>query len=235
MRRDALGLLALGALLLGACGSGAEAGEPDRGPAPSTVALTGLAALEPVATPGPSTTVPRPEPLDVVVVGDSLALSAREEISELLAVADVDLLAFDAVEGRRTADGVHNKPSGKTAVAELAARHDPDVWVIALGTNDVGGQARPDEFRADVLALLDELPPTARIVWLDTWIKSRIDGCRELNAVLREVAAERGAMTVVDWFQFGDDPGLIVSDGVHLTDQGQLRFAEQIVAALRAA
>jgi lysophospholipase L1-like esterase len=227
-----LALVAVALLTLAACGADANADVPLSGSTASTVPLTDLSVIDRLTTAAPATAVPatiEPGPGDVVIIGDSLTLSAEDEIVTQLRLTGVDIVAFDAMENRRDLDDL---PSGATAAAELAAEHRPDAWVVALGTNDVGGQADPEDFRADVRTLLGALPVDARVIWLDTWIEDRVEGSRELNAVLRQEAVRRGDMTVVDWFQFGDDPGLVRSDGVHLTDAGQRVFAAQIAAAL---
>jgi lysophospholipase L1-like esterase len=233
----ALALLAL--LASGACGADASADVQVTGPTVPTVTLTELSVIETLTTAAPPSTAPPsstgtvpPGPEDVVIIGDSLTLSAEEEIAGELRLAGIDIVGFDAMENRRTARDLDDLPSGVTAAEQLAAEHEPDAWVIALGSNDVGGQVEPDDFRADVRALLGALPVGARVIWIDMWIEDRLEGSRELNAVLRQVAATRGNMTVVDWFQFGDDPGIVRDDGVHLTDAGQRAFAAQIAAAL---
>ena len=217
---------------LGGCAAGGAAAESEEpaGPTVATIPVAELASIETLTTEPPATTLPLP-PESVAVVGDSLTVSAEEEIVAALDELGVRDVVIDAAEGRRINHVTGGKSSGVTAAGELAATGDPDVWVIALGTNDVPGFG-PTGYRADIEALLAELPPDAPVIWVDTWIKGRIDEARQANAVLRDVAAEHPQMTVVDWFQFGDDPGLIISDGIHLAEAGQQRFAEQIAAAV---
>src|SRR5687768_11866274 len=151
-------LVALALLVLAACGADANAGIPTAGSTVPTVTLTDLAEIENLTTaaqPSPPTTAPAtvvPGPDDVVIIGDSLTLSADEEITTELRSAGVEIVGLDAMENRRTARDLDDLPSGVTAAEQLAAEHEPDAWVIALGTNDVGGQAKPDDFRADVHA-----------------------------------------------------------------------------------
>lgn len=198
-----------------------------------TVALAELDAIEPLTTSPPPTTVP-PPPASVAIIGDSLTVAAEEELTSALEALGVGEIVVDAEEGRRINHATDGNTSGATAAEQLAAAAgDPDVWVVALGTNDIPG-FRPDGYRADIEALLAELPTGAPVIWVDAWIERRIDETRAANAVLREVAAEHPGVTVVDWFQFGDDPGLIIDDGIHLADAGQLRFAEQVAAAVLA-
>jgi lysophospholipase L1-like esterase len=211
-------------VLAGCSGDSAEA-EGSAATRDDVVPLTDLSELElPVTTIG---AMPVERPATVAVVGDSLTLSAQEQIYGELARSGIEVVGFDAVEGRRTARELDDKPSGVRAVEQLRAQA-PELWIVALGTNDVGGEQQPDDFRADVERLLAAIPAETPVIWLDTWIEGRIERCLELNRVLREVAATRDGMSVVDWFQFGDDPGVIGSDGIHLTDDGQARFAEQM-------
>lgn len=217
---------------LAGCAAGGAAAEPASTTGP-TVTLTELGTIETLTTTPPPTTAP-PPPGSVAIVGDSLTVSAEEEITAALAMGGVGEVVFDAAEGRRINHATDGKTSGVTAAEELAAAPgEPDLWVVALGTNDVPGFG-PDGYRADIEALLAEIPSGAPVIWVDAWIERRIDEARAANAVLREVAAERPGTTVIDWFQFGDDPGLIIDDGIHLTDAGQVRFAEQIALAVTA-
>lgn len=230
-------LCGLAALVATGCASNAAA-EPQATTAP-TVPLIELDALDALTVddvPGtsavPTTTAAvSAVPTHVAVVGDSLTVSSQELIEAALREAGVRTVTIDAVEGRRINHAANGKTSGVAATRAIAAVARPDVWVIALGTNDVPGFG-PDSYRADVEALLAEIPAGDPVVWVDAWIKSRIDETRAANAVLREVAAGRPGTTVIDWFQFGDDPGVISGDGIHLTDQGEQRFAAQIATAI---
>ncbi len=228
-------LVCLAALAAGGCANDAVA-EPEP-TSVATVTLAELDEIEPLTTTPAPTTAPAPTtvpvPAEVAIIGDSLTVSAEEELVAAFAGLGVATHTFDAAEGRRINHAVAGETSGVTAAEELAATHQPDVWVVALGTNDVPGFG-PDSYRADIEALLAEIPAGAPVIWVDAWIERRIDETRAANDVLRAVAAERPGMAVVDWFQFGDDPGLVIDDGIHLTDAGQLRFAEQIAAAIAA-
>jgi len=227
-------LVALG-LLAAACAADADAGVGGTGPATgSTVAITHLAELG-AATDTSVAGVPDPRPTTIAIVGDSLTLSAEEQIRVALEPTGARIVGFDAVEGRRTGKRVDGKTSGAEAVAEIvAAGATPELWILALGTNDVGGQEDAVNFRTHVIELLAAIPADAPVIWVDAWIAGRIDASRTLNEVLRGVAAGRSGMTVIDWFQFGDDPGIIRGDGVHLTDAGKLKFAEQLVKEYQA-
>jgi lysophospholipase L1-like esterase len=181
--------------------------------------------------------LPEPElPDSVAVVGDSLTESATEEIEATLTQNGVDVVALDGLTNRRMVRAAGDVVPGTEAVETILAAVDepPDVWVIALGTNDVGGAATPDEFAADMRELLALLPAGAPVVWVDVWIRDMADEVVEANAVIREVIDERGNGHVADWYSRGAEGSAITDDGVHLTGDGRWIFARTILDALLA-
>lgn len=172
-------------------------------------------------------------PASVAVVGDSLTVSATEEIELALDAIGLDVIAVDAMESRRITQGRSNLPPGTSAVEGIlegvAIGDDPDLWVIALGTNDVASVGSLDGFRPEMRELLDLIPPDVPVIWVDLWIRDRSDSIRQANRMIRaELRQWDGGSAVVDWFAHGDDDGVITSDGVHLTDLGQQLFASSI-------
>ncbi len=227
----AASLALVGLVVTSGCGGNdGESGDPVATTNPEVIPLDVLDSVGPVSPPGAAgdleVVAVRPE--TVVVVGDSLALSAEEDIRGVLRATSMDVVEFDAAENRRTNKSLDDLTSGVEAVTNMQDSIDPDLWVIALGTNDVGGQESPDRFRADVDELLALIPTGVPVIWVDVWIKSRVEGSIEANDVLREAAAARPGMSVINWFQYGDDPGLINDDGVHLSNDGQTKFATVI-------
>ncbi len=169
---------------------------------------------------------PQPPPRTVAVVGDSLTLSAVDEIETALAAAGLRVVAVDGAESRRMARSSGGVSSGVDAIESIQEFAVPELWVIALGTNDVGAQSGDEVFREDVDRLLGLFPPEVPIIWVDLWIRDMGDQIVRANDSLRSRLADRqGVAAVVDWHDHGDDPGIITSDGVHLTDEGQQLFA----------
>ncbi len=219
-----------GLLAVTACGGDRESADTVAPTSPLVVPLDVLGSVGPVSPPGATgdLEVVEVRPATAAVVGDSLALSAEEDIWGLLRANSIDVIGFEAQENRRTNKSLDDLTSGVEAVSELQATVDPDLWVIALGTNDVGGQESAEAFRADVDELLALIPPGVPVIWVDVWIESRVEGSVEANDVLRSAAAARPGMSVINWFQYGDDPGIINDDGVHLSVDGQSKFATVI-------
>jgi lysophospholipase L1-like esterase len=174
--------------------------------------------------------VPDELPATAAVVGDSLTLSAQEEITAYLTGIGIEVLEVDGAVNRRMTGGSDPDP-GIDVVEDIAADAEPELWVIALGTNDVGSSVSPDQFQADVEALLDAIPGDVPVVWVDLWIRDRPEQIATANEVLRSTLGRRSHTAVADWFSHGDDAGLVAGDGVHLTDDGRYMFAATIAAA----
>lgn len=175
----------------------------------------------------------RVRPTTIAVVGDSLTVSAREELAAALGAAELEVVAIDAQEGRRMAVGTSTITPGRDAVEEILAGADPDLWVIALGTNDVASVESLDGFRSEMGQILDLLPPDAPVVWVDLYIRDRPEPISRANLQIRaELGGRDGGAAVVDWFSRGVDDGVITDDGVHLTPVGQQLFADSIVSAV---
>lgn len=174
-------------------------------------------------------------PETVAVVGDSLTLSAKAQIEEVLTGLGLEVVAFDAVESRRMVRAAAGIPPGVDAVDGILEAASPDLWVIALGTNDVGASVSTEMFTDDMDSLLARLPASAPVLWVDTFIRQRIDAVEDANAAIRSTIAQRPGSHVVDWYLHGEEPGIVTTDGVHLTRRGQARFAESISIALQQA
>lgn len=205
--------------------------------APSGDDGAGEAAGTESEPPGNTFDAQAPLPSTVAVVGDSLTLSADREIEDALTAMGLEVLALDGVESRRMTAGSSSRPSGLDAIEQIRddlGGVEPELWVIALGTNDVGAQVDSDRFRTDVRGTLAGLPSSAPVVWVDVWIRDRSDGSAKANRVIRaELAARAAPSSVVDWYANGDVDGVITGDGVHLTELGRVTFADAITAQIR--
>jgi hypothetical protein len=176
---------------------------------------------------------PAPLPATVAVVGDSLTLSAVEEIEAALTDRGLTVLVVDALESRRLAHGGRDLPPGVDAIEAILAGPEPGLWVIALGTNDVASDGSLANFRTDLRSVLALIPDDAPIVWVDLWIRGREGSIADANRTIRaELRRRSGGAAVVDWYGHGNDEGIIGTDGVHLTEAGKGLFAASIVDAI---
>ena len=167
----------------------------------------------------------------VGVIGDSITVGAETALRTTLEDLGLDVVALDAASGRRiTVDGAVG--SGVDAAARVAAA-DPDLWVVALGTNDVASLDGPEAYATAIDTMLAEVPGDVPLVWVDIYYDDAEDASDTFNTVLRERLAERGNATVVDWASVADDDG-VLRDGVHPDDDGNLVFAGRVADGVAA-
>lgn len=166
-------------------------------------------------------------PRRLVMIGDSITVSSEAALRERLDAAGFEVLAVDAQVGRRMNVGERDRlRAGAWVIPELIDTHDPDLWIVALGTNDVGQYGDADAVADQVREFLARIPADAHVVWVDTWFRDRPEQTAMVNAAIREVLATRDGASVVAWSDHAPDDGVLTGDGVHLTDSvGTSRFA----------
>ncbi len=182
------------------------------------------------------------EPLtvtSVAMVGDSITEASADELRDALADIGVDEVHIDGEARRRVLVGSGRNGrslSGVRAVeALLEDGVDPSAWVIALGTNDVGGFGSADEGRELIKQITELLPPTVPLVWVNVYRPSDLRATRLFNELLAGVLESRANAIVADWYAIATDPELDVlrRDDLHPNDEGQVAFAELVVQALQ--
>ena len=180
-------------------------------------------------TPTPATTPPTTVPVarTMVMVGDSITNGSETQLREQLATLDVDV-SIDAEDGRRMVhDGFTS--SGLQAIQRHVAQR-PDLWVIALGTNDVANLQPPD-YLATINELLAAIPAGAPVLWVDCYLDGYQDLSEQFDAALRQVLATRGNARVVDWATVAAEDG-VLRDGIHPSGFGIEEFTRRVSAAV---
>ncbi len=174
----------------------------------------------------------------VAMVGDSITEGSAEAITATLTGAGVSDLRIDGRHSRRieVGNGKGDAPlSGIITVYNLLAEGaDPDVWVIELGTNDVGSYSGADEYGAlidKITAMLPEKP----LVWVNTYRSQYLDDTILFNTVLAERMKARGDAVVADWFSVASAPDQTVlrSDNLHPNENGRLALSLLVLQALQ--
>ena len=111
----------------------------------------------------------------------------------------------------------------------LDARLDAgwDVAVVMLGNNYGADKAIFTEYLEDVV---DRLAPRPTV--LLTVTEFRPDRA-DVNDAIYEIAADYDNVRVVDWAaETADDPTLVGGDGLHLSNEGRVRYADVVGRAL---
>ena len=108
---------------------------------------------------------------------------------------------------------------------------DPDVVVVALGTNDIGKYGSIEEYAAEIDELVDQLPDDLPLVWINTYLSRTPDDSAAFNAALIETLSERGNATIGRWSSIAQQGGML-RDGVHPSEDGEQRFADLVLGQI---
>lgn len=180
---------------------------------------------------GPDGAVPRSGRF-VAMVGDSLTVGATQSLEAAAQTLDIDL-RIDAEIGRRLTSG-SDPDSGVDAVTEMLDQYGtPDLWVVALGTNDVGQYSTPEEYAEQIRALLSLIPADAPLVWIDVYLSVREEASEMFDQVLTEILTERGNATIGSWSSVAPGDGMLSGDGVHPSDEGSAQFVTVVTSRIQ--
>ncbi len=182
------------------------------------VVLTTLLLLAAVAR---ADELPEPQiPVDVLVVGDSLAVGMRPSLPDDIAPRTV---WWDARTGRTT-------PEQLKTLKLLVQAHTPRVVVISLGTND---GSDPSRFSARVRRTLQVVGDDACVVWPDISRPERKGAFAGLNRALHRAALHRAGLTIVPWRDAVVRREVRMRDGVHPTRSGYRHRSLMVARAIR--
>jgi lysophospholipase L1-like esterase len=186
--------------------------------------------------------LPAPEAADTArtkfaMVGDSITKASSKSLTEALQSRGFIDITIEAEVSRRIAvgDGKGEPLSGvKTLFSMIADGVQPDVWAIAMGTNDVGKYQSRDQYAELIDQMLSMPDATTPIVWIDVYNPNQLPGTKMFNKVLRERAALRGNTTVESWFDLASDPKeqILRTDHIHPNAMGTVVFASLVSKAL---
>ena len=175
----------------------------------------------------------------IVMIGDSITVGALPYLEERYAALGYPDAVIEAQSGKRINVNAGENPSGtflaSTLVEALEANGDTDhadeLWVIALGTNDINQYPSADELGAAIDSLLAAVPAESEIVWIDTAYVGEQEGTDMVNATIVERTERRGDSSIGPWSNVAYREGVLSSDGVHPTEVGSEVFAATVVAA----
>jgi lysophospholipase L1-like esterase len=162
---------------------------------------------------------------DVVVIGDSITVGSAPLIVAAADADDVDVTVLAEV-GRRITVG-SEPSSGSDVVREVFDESDPDLVVVALGTNDIGKYTTIEEYAAQIQEFLALVPGDTPVAWINTYLSRTPDDSSAFNAALLETLGARGNATIGRWSSIAQRDGML-RDGIHPTDEGAQRFADLV-------
>jgi len=183
--------------------------------------------------------LPAPEvvPTKFAMVGDSITKASTPSLTEALTAKGFIDITIKAEVSRRIAvgDGKGEPLSGvKTLFTMISEGVKPDVWAIAMGTNDAGKYTTREEYADLIHQMMSMIDVSVPILWVDVYNPNQLPGTKMFNKVLREEAAARGNTTVLSWFDLASDPSekILRTDHIHPNDKGTVVFADLVSAAV---
>ncbi|HUS44043.1 MAG TPA: GDSL-type esterase/lipase family protein [Ilumatobacteraceae bacterium] len=184
----------------------------------------------------------RPGQPDVVIVGDSLTGGNASYIAPRLRSAGLDA-QVEGLSARRIAvsfEFLGYRDSGIERIRRLrAAGVDPDLWVIQLGTNDLGAvkNCRCVDRVAFAVELIDrllaELPPNRPVAWVTLMNRADYDVTNIFNEALRRRAVINPYMRLIDWAKISLQRPDWFIDAVHPNNVGMIRFTQMYIDDIR--
>jgi lysophospholipase L1-like esterase len=174
----------------------------------------------------------------VVMIGDSITKGSRAALEERFGLLGLEPVTIEAENGKRMVVSSSDNPSGSSIAAYVTSLADGDhgdeLWVVALGTNDIGQYDGPDQIAAAVNEVLAQVPPDAPLVWVDTYFRDQAEQQELVNSIIRERVERRGNGVVAPWSAFAAGEDVLTGDGVHPTSDGTEVFAFVVTDTARA-
>jgi lysophospholipase L1-like esterase len=111
----------------------------------------------------------------------------------------------------------------------------PDLWLVVLGTNDIGSFTKAEQFGALIDEMLALLPRRTSLIWMNVYRQQYPEISLVFNNVLQLRVAARGNATVADWHAIASAPRQTVlrDDGIHPNTAGDDAIAQLLVQALQ--
>ncbi len=165
----------------------------------------------------------------VVMIGDSITVGAEpflQEQLEQLGFADVTIVAQEL---KRVSQNIRNNPSGADIASFVATDSaqpgDEQLWIVALGTNDISQYDSVGDIVAAMETVIDSMPDDAPLIWVNTYFEDRPEDTAEVNTAIEQIVGSRGNAVVGRWNQIAPSEGVLRGDGVHPNNDGAKVFA----------
>jgi lysophospholipase L1-like esterase len=181
---------------------------------------------------------------DVVIVGDSLTGGNASYIGPVLRTSGVPNVRVEGLSARRIAVSFQflgYRDSGIERIRSLKASGiRPKLWVVQLGTNDLGvvGNCACEDPVLFAGALIDrllaEIGPSTPTAWVTVLNRDDYDVSNTFNEALRRRAAVDPYLRLIDWSTLSlGRPDWFV-DAVHPGTAGLVGFTEMYVREISA-
>lgn len=168
----------------------------------------------------------------VAMIGDSLTVGTQPYQADDLRGVGWELTTINAYVSRGIATKMDSDPfTGLAAVDAIRASDgEPDLWVVALGTNDAG-LVGPSGYATLIARMLDRIG-NRPVLWVNIYLPRNSSRQAAWNAALDDASGQRRQLRVFDWASVAAaHPSWLTSDGVHHTGTGYQQRAAAIAGA----
>lgn len=175
-------------------------------------------------------------PASIAMVGDSITALSKDAIEAVLKQMGFAGVTVNGEPSRRIEVGSKKPMPGLDVVRFIQASAPPEMWVIAVGTNDAGLYATDEDYQGLIDDVLGAIPKKVPLVWVSTYRDDQLKGCEQFNLLMRKALKDRGHATVGEWYQqvTKSKGAILTQDGVHPNADGILVFADTVRAAISA-
>jgi lysophospholipase L1-like esterase len=174
----------------------------------------------------------------VIMIGDSITVASTPVLQEVYEQLGFDEIIIESKQGKRTALSFGSNPSGVDIASYIVDSPDRDddhsneLWVVALGTNDINQYGDAAERAAAINEMLQTVPEESPLIWVDTYFEDQSEGADAINGSISDRVLDRGNSAIARWSLVAADDGNLRDDGVHPRQQGSAVFANVISATI---
>lgn len=173
----------------------------------------------------------------LLMIGDSIFAGTAQRYGGEMCAGLVPLgwdVAVEAEAGRFVEFGTKvverlvpdpDEPAS-TAAVDAADEADWDAAAVFLGSNYRGDA---EHYEAEMRTILDRLAPRPTLLYTVTVYRPE---WAEVNDVIAELGEDYDNVTIIDWEDVAQTPGVLMADGLHPGDEGEQVLVELTAAAL---
>lgn len=165
----------------------------------------------------------------IVMIGDSITVGAQSIIEGQFASLGFSEVSVVAQQDKRIGVSFGNNSSGSDIASFIAGdsdrNGDEQLWVVALGTNDISQYSGVEDVVAAIDLVLEPIPQDAPLIWVNTYFADRPEDTAEVNAAIDQAIRQRGNATIGRWSDIAATDGVLSGDGVHPSSDGAKIFA----------
>lgn len=236
MSRPATAFLCFGLMGLAACGT-SEASSPGSTTAPEAAPVPTIGIGSPVGQISGESEVRELDMIDVetiVMIGDSITTAATAALEEQFDDLGYDDVTIVSQPSKRMAVTFGDNTSGAEIAEFIAAEADDDIdpasqlWVVALGTNDIPQYGDVGDVMDAIDEVLDPIPDDAPLIWINTYFGKFVDETERVNEAIDRVIGERENSVVGRWDEVAPEDGVLTNDLVHPRPSGNIVFASLV-------